>query len=472
MKQGRNTAGTLTITGGDTARTGRYVSQAEKAAVRAEQSAAVAEAWAVGEKGGAPVGSTDETFHNNARHFAEQAAASVTFAQAARTAAESAKDAAEAAADSVTGSAAQIQSNKQDVHDLKSALNTKAGILRDTARGSVALFVPDATVPNLLGLSVALKPIQDLHGYDSPWPAGGGKNLLDGTLLVDQETWNIIDIPFAQGTVLTMSTNKGTVDSTGGMYLYFRQGDDETTDASSAVYDNHPVTLTVNSSGKVQIVQRNRDMIQSFADYWYQLELGSTATSYAPFENLCPISGHDSVTVNANGNTHTFSLPETVYGGDVGVVSGDGDSNMAMVDMGTLKWTYVASDAVFYSAIADKAAGEANLRCSCYKTGGNTGYSTPNFTVGYSTSSGLLKRVFIGDPNYSNAADFKAAVTGQTLVYRLATPTPISTTPTEISTVEGQNNVFSPDGDVTVEYAADLKTYIDSKIAATVAALS
>ena len=121
MKQGRNTAGTLTITGGDTARTGRYVSQAEKAAVRAEQSAAVAEAWAVGEKGGAPVGSTDETFHNNARHFAEQAAASVTFAQAARTAAESAKDDAEAAADSVTGSAAQIQSNKQDVHDLKSA---------------------------------------------------------------------------------------------------------------------------------------------------------------------------------------------------------------------------------------------------------------------------------------------------------------------------------------------------------------
>ena len=78
-------AETALLRAGIPAFAGRYVSQAEKAAVRAEQSAAVAEAWAVGEKGGAPVGSTDETFHNNARHFAEQAAASVAFAQTART---------------------------------------------------------------------------------------------------------------------------------------------------------------------------------------------------------------------------------------------------------------------------------------------------------------------------------------------------------------------------------------------------
>lgn len=129
MKQDKNSVGTLVITGGDTARTSRYVSQAEKAAVRAEQSAAAAEAWAVGESGGIPVGSTDETFHNNARHFAEHAAASAASTQIARTAAESAanaaqsaKDDAEAAAQSVAGSAAQIQSNKQDTDDLKSAV--------------------------------------------------------------------------------------------------------------------------------------------------------------------------------------------------------------------------------------------------------------------------------------------------------------------------------------------------------------
>jgi hypothetical protein len=42
-----------------------------------------------------------------------------------------------------------------------------------------------------------------------------------------------------------------------------------------------------------------------------------------------------------------------------------------------------------------------------------------------------------------------------------------------ISTISGQtNNVWADAGDVAVEYAADLKAYIDSKIAAAVAALS
>ena len=46
-------------------------------------------------------------------------------------------------------------------------------------------------------------------------------------------------------------------------------------------------------------------------------------------------------------------------------------------------------------------------------------------------------------------------------------------TPTQIAIVHGQqNNVFADAGNVTVEYAADLITYIDQKIAAAVAALS
>ena len=39
-------------------------------------SANKAEAWAVGEKGGVPVGSTDPTYHNNSKYYAEQAAES------------------------------------------------------------------------------------------------------------------------------------------------------------------------------------------------------------------------------------------------------------------------------------------------------------------------------------------------------------------------------------------------------------
>ena len=77
------------------------------------------------------------------------------------------------------------------------------------------------------------------------------------------------------------------------------------------------------------------------------------------------------------------------------------------------------------------------------------------------------------DNAYSDVATFKAAMSGVRLVYELATPITITLDPVQIATIAGQtNNVWADAGDVTVEYAADLKTYIDSKIAAAVAAMS
>jgi hypothetical protein len=56
-------------------------------------------------------------------------------------------------------------------------------------------------------------------------------------------------------------------------------------------------------------------------------------------------------------------------------------------------------------------------------------------------------------------------------VAKLATPIEIDLDPTQVQTLLGLNNVWS-DGEMSVDYAADLKTYIDNKIAAAVAALS
>ena len=44
-------------------------------------------------------------------------------------------------------------------------------------------FKSAARVP-IDSLKVHFKPIQDLRGYDHPWPAGGGKNLIP--LLIDK----------------------------------------------------------------------------------------------------------------------------------------------------------------------------------------------------------------------------------------------------------------------------------------------
>ena len=58
------------------------------------------------------------------------------------------------------------------------------------------------------------------------------------------------------------------------------------------------------------------------------------------------------------------------------------------------------------------------------------------------------------------------------IAYELAEPITYNCTPTEVRTLLGSNAIFADTGDVTVEYAADTKTYIDAQIAALVATLS
>jgi hypothetical protein len=57
------------------------------------------------------------------------------------------------------------------------------------------------------------------------------------------------------------------------------------------------------------------------------------------------------------------------------------------------------------------------------------------------------------------------------IVYELATPIPLSLTGQQIQTLLGENVVWG-NGEIEIEYSADLKHYIDSKIAAAVAAMN
>lgn len=57
------------------------------------------------------------------------------------------------------------------------------------------ISINNALPSPVVDLTVGIEPVQDLHGYDNPWPAGGGKNLLpltvDGIKSVNTSgTWN------------------------------------------------------------------------------------------------------------------------------------------------------------------------------------------------------------------------------------------------------------------------------------------
>lgn len=388
--------------------------------------------------------------------------------------------------------AGEVTQQKSAIEALEALTNRKAGMLVDTASGSIASFVPDATIDHLLGLDVAVEPVQDLHGYDNPWPAGGGKNKFDASILTEQVSWKIVVLTLPPGTY-TMSTNKGSTTDT-NLPLHFRLTGNNTLGTGNAVYVNHPITVTIPDDGTAEVVFRRVSGDKVFSAYWYQIEAGSNATTYVPYENLCPISGWDAVSI-WNKPTHdttadptvTIQLGQTVYGAKLTI--SEGGSVNALVDRVTLTldgsvdeaWMAETIDTVrqyfrlpvgaFGYIVADDVL--SNIYTQAVITGGTTavGINVVN-SAGYNVAQISVRPL---DVSVMTIADFRAQLAANPLqvVYRLSTPIEIQFAPVTISTISGQtNNVWANTGDVSVEFAADLKHYIDSKIAAAVAALS
>lgn len=193
-------------------------------------------------------------------------------------------------------------------------------------------------------------------------------------------------------------------------------------------------------------------------------------------DNVRPISGWDSVQVSHSGAdrtnpiTKTIPLPQTVYGGTLDVTNGVLTVDRAMVDLGTLTWSYVSSQNYFYANISGKALGYNNIICSMYKTSGQPGVANLQDKAIVGENSGVS--VLVKDSSYADATAFKNAVTGQQLVYELTTPITFALTPTEIKSLLGDNNLWGDTGDTTVTYRADTTMYINRKIAEAVSALS
>jgi hypothetical protein len=161
-----------------------------------------------------------------------------------------------------------------------------------------------------------------------------------------------------------------------------------------------------------------------------------------------------------------------IYGGTLDVVSGVLTVDRASVDMGTLTWYRTTSYAhpVFYCLIDAKAASSHKAACSMFSVLDNPiiiaaqGFANNAADCQIASSAGN-KQVYVRYDAITDAAAFKTAVTGQTLVYPLATPQTYQLTPTEVRTILGGNTIYTDAGDVSVEYIADTKLYIDNKIA-------
>lgn len=179
--------------------------------------------------------------------------------------------------------------------------------------GNPVVCYPVAGYP--LGVKVTLEPVQEGSGI--PYPAGDGKNLFNPAWMPEKTlsnglTWTTT----SDGTVTANGTANGTsyynsdyFSLPAGTYTisampYFRMsilnrdvGD--TTVAAQQV--GQPCTFTVETDIQNASLLFATSGILDNVSAKPQIEKGTTATAYAPYENIRPIKGRDSVTVERCG---------------------------------------------------------------------------------------------------------------------------------------------------------------------------
>ena len=197
-------------------------------------------------------------------------------------------------------------------------------LIKNEASGVIASFKDGADNIPMESVIVNIEPIQDLRGYDNPWPAGGGKNLLP----IPSEGNTINGITFTVNTNGTISINgtatadayfylySGTIELQAGDYaslfsdedvsvtLQLRIGGSSGSDvmgSATSTHRNATVSSTTNVIGRLRVA--NGITVNNVTVY-PMLALQSATLSVADFEpyaNICSISGRTGLSVTYCG---------------------------------------------------------------------------------------------------------------------------------------------------------------------------
>lgn len=197
----------------------------------------------------------------------------------------------------VQGKAADAKATGDAIATLNSALTSLSSVTEiiDTASGAIASF-PDGSGLPVRSLVAQINPVQDLHGYANPWPAGGGVNKLDPSLVS-------VYGGTAVGFTWTWDSNTGAC-TISGTFSGSNAGASFRLLATPSSIRSLKVRGFSSSSnydglrwqdGADQIVVDLKNLVYgtSYNIVIYPLVYeGSTApTAWTPYANLCPISG-------------------------------------------------------------------------------------------------------------------------------------------------------------------------------------
>ena len=186
----------------------------------------------------------------------------------------------------------------------------RAGVLAgggsQTYSGSVVTFTAKRARA-VKSLTAAISPVQDLHGQDAPYPAGGGANQWD-----EQWELGVWDSNGVKSSSETSIRSVGYIPVTPGASYYVFYGTRYTSGLIFRSYDSNKDfvgTILRQSVGILTVPEGVYYLTfctfgaNNITTYANDISVNSpaTVTTYAPYSNICPISGWDAVNVTRTG---------------------------------------------------------------------------------------------------------------------------------------------------------------------------
>jgi hypothetical protein len=411
-----------------------------------------------------------------------------------------------------------VVSDRDIIDGQGNTLSVLAEALTKTASGN-PVVINDCAGGKARSLITEINAIQDLHGQSAPYVGGAYKNKLP-MILSDIKaantdgTWSDNVYTINGGTITILTDSDGNVtgikangtfnasvtfviayyncflaantyifgaaqhsnDSYGGAnnHYYFLSNVNGTSSwvaASHLGLSTRTFTVTDPTKGI-----RCGFYIESGASLSNELSYPMIRLSsvtddlFAPYSNICPISGRSSVVLTRSDGDEisedfTIQLGQTVYGADInwdtGVMTvrtaaetfdGSNDENWELSGSGKRVYTNNLA-----SVIKAPASGEivANIISNEFKaTSGNNTYAG---NIGVSVDTTGLLGVSDGTGSMSPSA-FKTWLTSNPLqvCYELATPTTIQLTPEQLELLKGYNRVTIESGSIELGYIAKL----------------
>lgn len=218
---------------------------------------------------------------------------------------------------------------------LKATVLAAAGAAWHTVTGAIVQFVTVRAAP-IKELVVNVDPVQDLHGYDRPWPEGGGDNKLPPAATAETKTAStgFKVTSYADGHYHLSKTASGASDSvsfdlansaeaSSGMYFIpkcsISNGSvtisirDASNNVIKEAYLGNTSPTAIGTTGTAtKIVFFVAAAVDSIEVDVYPMLGASVLTSWSPYSNEGPISGWTGANISRTGENLFNIVPDEI----------------------------------------------------------------------------------------------------------------------------------------------------------------